>query len=442
MKEKCGLYGGIFPRIALEIRRGLMALQHRGQESAGLSIATDNTIVTVKNSGLVREALPISKIENIEGNLGIGHVRYSTFGGNNPINAQPIELNYMNSKISIAHNGNIENSQELRDEIEKKGHILLTNSDTEIFLHKLVEYFKSPPATWDPFEMAKIIFEVEGAYSLLFLFEDKIVAIRDPKGYRPLWVRKNDGRILFSSEDSAFPEGGERFEMEPGSVAIATKDSFEYKRVVEKRPCQCVFEYIYFARSDSNIFGKNVYEIRERMGRKCAIENPVNADAIIPVMDSGLPAAIGFSTQSGIPIEPLLVRNPWIGRTFIKPSGRFEAVEEKLSIVKEVIEGKKIVIVDDSLVRGTTISKIVEIIRKAKPLEIHFRIASPPVKYECFWGIDIPSRDQLFATKEIEEAIKTLGIDSLSYLSIEGMCEVLGGCDKFCLYCFTGRRVQ
>lgn len=440
MKEKCGLYGGISPDLSTEIRRGLMALQHRGQESAGISVSYGDGMTTFKNPGLVREALPIPRIKEIKGNLGIGHVRYSTAGGSDPINAQPIELDYMGSKVSIAHNGNIENSEELRDEIERSGRILLTGSDTEIFLHELVDRFKSTPSSWDPFEVARVVFEIDGAYSLLLLFEDRVVAIRDPRGYRPLWFRKEGNTVLFSSEDSAFPDGGERFEMEPGSIAVATETSFEYRRMVEKRPYQCVFEYIYFARSDSTLFGKNVHEVREEMGRKCAVENPIDADIVVPIMDSGLAAAIGFSHQSGIPIEPGLIRNPWIGRTFIEPFKRSEAVEEKLSIVKRLVKGKKVVLVDDSIVRGTTMKKIVEIIRRAEPLEIHFRVASPPVKHECFWGIDIPSKDQLVARHDIEDVKKRLGVDSIGYLSVGGMCDVLGGCSEFCLHCFTGRR--
>ncbi len=439
MKEKCGLYGGLFPDAAIEIRRGLFALQHRGQESAGISIS-NGRITTIKGTGLVREALPVSEVSKMKGDLGIGHVRYSTTGGTDPINAQPIELEYMDSKVSIAHNGNLENSYNSRKQLERKGKILLTDSDTEIFLHELVEYFKSPPNEWDPYKMAYTIFRIEGAYSLLFLFENMIVAIRDPHGYRPLWIRRKDNTTLFASEDSAFPEGGERFEMVPGSVAIATKEGFEYKKLVNKRPYQCVFEYIYFARPDSTIFGQNVHNIRGKMGMQCAIENPVDADIVIPVMDSGLSAAVGFSRQAKIPIEPALVRNPWVGRTFIEPSSRSRAVAEKLSLVKSSIKGKRVVLVDDSIVRGTTSRKIVELVKKAEPRKIHFRVASPPVTHECFWGIDIAFRDQLIAREGIERVKKYLSVDSLGYLSTEGMCKILGGCNTFCLHCFTGRR--
>jgi len=439
MREKCGLYGGISSNVAVEIRRGLFALQHRGQESAGLSIS-NGKITTIKGAGLVREVLKISEISNLKAELGIGHVRYSTAGGADAINAQPLELEYMNSKVSIAHNGNLENPYELRDQLERKGKILLAGSDTEIFLHELVEHFKSPPNEWDPYKMAQVIFKIEGAYSLLFLFEDKIVAFRDPHGYRPLWVRREGNTTLFSSEDSAFPDGGDRFEMEPGSVAIATKDNFDYKKLVNKRPYQCIFEYIYFARPDSTIFGQNVHNVREKMGMRCAIENPVDADIVIPIMDSGLSAAVGFSRQSRIPIEPALVRNPWVGRTFIEPSRRSEAVAEKLSLVKSSIKGKRVVLVDDSIVRGTTSKKIVELVKKAEPREIHFRVASPPVTNECFWGIDIASKNQLVARRGAKHVKKLLEVDSLGYLSVEGMCKILGGCSTFCLHCFTGRR--
>ena len=439
VKEKCGLYGGIFPNISIEIRRGLFGLQHRGQESAGMSITNDK-FRTLKGMGLVREALPTSKVERMKGHMGIGHVRYSTAGESEITNAQPIELTYMNSKVSIAHNGNLENSLKMMKKLESEGHIFLTNSDTEIFLHKLVKHFKSPPIEWDPYEMANEIFKIQGAYSLLFLFENKVVAMRDPYGYRPLWIRKEGSTTLFSSEDSAFPSRGDRFEMEPGSVAIATENGFEYKRLVKKRPRQCIFEYIYFARPDSILFGRNVHDIREKMGMRCAFENPAEADVVIPIMDSGFLAAIGFSKQSGIPLEPALVRNPWVGRTFIEPQKRAQAVSAKLSVIKEAVEGKRVVLIDDSIVRGTTSRKIVELVKAAKPAEVHFRVASPPVKNECFWGIDIASKDQLIGRYGIEYVKERLGVDSLGYLSVEGMCEVLGGCDSFCLHCFTGRR--
>ncbi len=440
MKEKCGLYGGIFPHISTEIRRGLFALQHRGQESAGVSIVNNGKLETLKGMGLVREALPVARIEKMDGFIGIGHVRYSTAGESRIVNAQPIELTYMDSKVSIAHNGNLENSKDIIKSLEDEGHIFLTNSDTEIFFHKLVKHFKSPPIKWDPYEMAEEIFKITGAYSLLFLFKDKVVAIRDPYGYRPLWIRREGNTTLFSSEDSAFPDGGKRFEMEPGSIAIARENDFQYKRLIKKRPRQCVFEYIYFARPDSTLFGRSVHNIRERMGMRCALENPVRADIVVPVMDSGFLAAIGFSRQSGIPLEPALVRNPWVGRTFIEPQKRLQAVADKLSIIKEAIKGKRIVLVDDSIVRGTTSKKVVELVKEAEPAEIHFRVASPPVKNECFWGIDIASKDQLIGLRGVEYVKKYLDVNSLGYLSVRGMCEALGGCDSFCLHCFTGRR--
>lgn len=440
MRENCGLYGGVYPRIASEIYRGLLALQHRGQESAGISLVHNRCLSTLKSPGLVREALPLSKIQVLKGDLGIGHVRYSTAGGTDPINAQPIEVEYMKVKVALAHNGNLENYQKLRREIEQRGKVFLTSSDSEIFLQRLVEHFRSPPSAWDPLEMARVVFQIQGAYSLLFLFEDKVVAIRDPKGYRPLWVRRQGNTVLFSSEDAAFPEGGERLEMEPGSLAVATEDRFFYQRLVLRQPQQCVFEYIYFARPDSCIFGHNVYEIREKLGERCAEEHPVNADIVVPVMDSGLSAAIGFSRRSGIPLEPGLMRNPWIGRTFIEPFKRAEAVKEKLSTIADLIKKKRVVLVDDSIVRGTTLKKLIEIVRLAGPKEIHFRVASPPITHECFWGIDIPSRRQLIARNGVEEVKRKVGVDSLGYLSLEGMQQVLGNYDQFCFFCFTGKR--
>ncbi len=438
MKEKCGVYGGVHKGIALELRRGLFSLQHRGQESCGISVVEDGTLRTVKGMGLVRDVLKDEKLSSIESEMGIGHVRYSTAGRSEITNAQPLEVTYKGSKVAVAHNGNLEAQNEFLEKLENKGQIIVTDTDTEFLLHKLVRHFKSPPREWDPVQMAKVLFEVKGAFSLLFLFEDKIVAIRDSHGYRPLWIRKDKNSILFSSEDSAFPLGGERFEMEPGSVAVAKRDGLFYRKLVDARVNQCVFEYIYFARPDSNIFGKSVYRIREKFGEKCAEENPVNADLVIPVMDSGLLAAVGFSRVSGIPLEPALVRNPWVGRTFIEPTARSNAVRMKLSVVSRILEGKKVVLVDDSIVRGTTAKRIVELVRSANPSEVHFRVASPPVLSECFWGIDIPDKSSLIAHHGVEKAREHLNVDSLKYLSLSGMCEVLGGCENFCFKCFKG----
>ena len=438
MREKCGIYGGIFPNIAPELKRGLFSLQHRGQESCGVSVEENGILKTVKGMGLVRDVLTDKRISSLKSDMGIGHVRYSTAGTSETINAQPLELTYKGSKVALAHNGNLEDQKEILRDIEDAGQIFLTNTDTEVFFHKLVQHFKTPPIEWEPIQMAKALFELKGAFSLLFLFEDKVVAIRDPLGYRPLWIRKDGNSVLFSSEDSAFPEGGEVMEMEPGSVAVAKKNGFFYQRLKKRKARQCVFEYIYFSRPDSNTFGKSVYEVRQKLGEKCADENPVKADVVIPVMDSGLLAAIGFSRRSGIPLEPALIRNPWVGRTFIEPVARSNAVKMKLSVVSKVLKGKRVVLVDDSIVRGTTAKRIVNLIRDAEPSEIHFRVASPPVLSECFWGIDIANKDRLIARKGIEETKKHLNVDSLSYLSLEGMCEVLGGCENFCFKCFKG----
>jgi len=439
MKEKCGLYGGIFSNIALELKRGLFSLQHRGQESCGISVLEDGKIKTIKGMGLVRNVLTDERITPLKTDMGIGHVRYSTAGTSEITNAQPLELTYKASKVAIAHNGNLQDQEEMLKNIEDSGQIFITNSDTEIFLHELVQHFKTPPIDWEPTEMANVLFKLKGAFSLLFLFEDKVVAIRDPLGYRPLWIRKDENSILFSSEDSAFPAGGEVTEMEAGSVAVATKDGLFYKRLEKRKKIdQCVFEYIYFSRPDSNTFKRSVYEVRQKLGEKCAEENPIEADVVIPVMDSVLLAAVGFSRKTKIPLEPALIRNPWVGRTFIEPSARSNAVKMKLSVVSKVLKGKKVVLVDDSIVRGTTSKRIVELVKSAEPSEIHFRVASPPVLSECFWGIDIAHKNSLIARRGMEEVKRYLGVNSLAYLSLKGMCEVLGGCDDFCVKCFKG----
>ena len=426
--------------ISFEIYRGLFALQHRGQEAAGISVSNRGKIITHKGLGLVRDVFNEDVLNRLGGDLGIGHVRYSTAGESSTVmNAQPLMLEYLGQRVAIAHNGNIEGFSRLREEFERDGTIMLTNSDTELIFHYLVRRFKRPPGEWRPKEIAEFLFStLKGAYSLLFLFKDKVVAIRDPRGYRPLWMYEGDGIRLFSSEDSAFPKGGKKIEMENGSYAVITPESLHYEKIADDVKRQCVFEYVYFARPDSRIFGRSVHLVREKFGQRCAIENPIDADIIVPVMDSGLSAALGFSKHTGIPLEMGLMRNRWVGRTFIKPQNRDESVANKLSAVSDVVKDKRIVLVDDSIVRGTTSKKIVSMLREAGAKEIHFRIASPPVKYECFWGVDIPIREELVASSR--DIVEYTGADSVRYLSLEGMLDVLGESESFCTHCFDGRR--
>jgi len=426
--------------ISFEIYRGLFALQHRGQEAAGISVSNRGKIITHKGLGLVREVFDEESLDKLGGDLGIGHVRYSTAGESSTVmNAQPLMLEYLGQRVAIAHNGNIEDFTLLRERLERDGTIMLTNSDTELIFHYLVRRFKKPPGEWEPKEIAEYLFStLKGAYSLLFLFADKVVAIRDPKGYRPLWIYEGKGMRLFSSEDSAFPEDGKRTEMGSGSCTVITPESLRYEKIADDVKRQCIFEYVYFARPDSKIFGRSVHLMRERFGERCAMENPVNADIVVPVMDSGLSAALGFSKYTGIPLEAGLMRNRWVGRTFIKPQNRDESVANKISAVSDVVKEKKIVLVDDSIVRGTTSRKIVSMLRKAGAKEIHFRIASPPVRYECFWGVDIPIRGELVASSR--DIVEYTGADTVRYLSLEGMLEVLGESESFCTHCFDGKR--
>lgn len=442
LRENCGIYGGFVEddNISFEIYRGLFALQHRGQEAAGISVCKDGKIITHKGLGLVREVFGKEDLQNFKGKLGIGHVRYSTAGESATVmNAQPLMLEYLGQRVAIAHNGNIEDFTILRERLERDGTIMLTNSDTELIFHYLVREFKCPPGEWDPGKIAEFLFStLKGAYSLLFLFTNKVVAIRDPKGYRPLWIYERNGMRLFSSEDSAFPEGGKRTEMENGSYAVITPENLRCEKITDDIKRQCIFEYVYFARPDSKIFGRSVHLVREKFGERCARENPVNADIVVPVMDSGLSAALGFSRYTRIPLEFGLIRNRWVGRTFIQPMDRDKGVANKLSAISDVVKDKRIVLVDDSIVRGTTSKRIVLLLRKAGAKEIHFRIASPPIKHECFWGVDIPIRGELIASSR--DIAEYTGADSVRYLSLEGMLDVLGESESFCTHCFDGKR--
>jgi len=443
--EECGIFGGIAHKcnIAPFLRTGLFALQHRGQESAGICCG-DADLAVIKNNGLVMEVLNDKVIQNVTGKTGIGHVRYSTQGASDNLHAQPYMVRHLNEKVAIAHNGNVQAAIKIRADLEKKGEVFLTSSDTEMILKKVIRDIRKPSSKWTFQEVAKILKDnfTGGAWSILFAFPGKIMAFRDPLGFRPLMLCDAEEGYFVSSEDSAFQllDVKKTIEIEPGEGVEITAEGYKIIRFAKQESHKkCVFEHIYFARPDSNIFGRNVYMSRVEIGKKCAVENPVDADIVVPVMDSGFAAAIGYSQESGIPLHMGLLRNHWVGRTFIKPQqeARRSSVREKLCPITEVVAGKKIVLVDDSLVRGTTSREIVKILKNAGAKEVHLRIASPMLVNVCYWGVDIPTKEELIANSytTIEELNNFIESDSLAYISFDGLKQIFGS-SGWCYRCF------
>jgi len=446
LHEECGVFG-IFghPEAANLTYLGLYALQHRGQESCGIVSSDGNRLKAHLGMGLVADVFKSDEIfERLPGRSAIGHVRYSTAGGNDFKNCQPIMVDYSRGSIAIAHNGNLVNAQELRNRLEQSGSIFSTTADTETIIH-LIARAQSDSLVE---RVCEALHQVKGAYSLVFLTETRLVAVRDPSGFRPLSLGKLDGAFVVSSESCAFDliEAEYIREIEPGEIIVVDKTGMKsYFPFKETRNTPCIFEYIYFARPDSRIFDRMVYPVRKEFGHQLAREFPVDADLVMAVPDSGVPAAMGYAEESGIPFELGLIRNHYVGRTFIEPqqSIRHFGVKLKLNPVREVIAGKRVVVVDDSIVRGTTSRKIVKMIRNAGAKEVHVRISSPPTSYPCFYGIDTPSRKELIsASHTIEEITRYITADSLGYLSREGMHAVVqkfgAGKVSFCDACFSG----
>jgi amidophosphoribosyltransferase len=446
LHEECGVFG-IFghPEAANLTYLGLYALQHRGQESCGI-VASDGTRLNSHlGMGLVSDVFKRNEIfDTLPGSSSIGHVRYSTAGGNDIKNCQPIMVDYSRGSIAVAHNGNLVNAQELRNKLENSGSIFSTTADTETIIHLIARAQSDSLVD----RLCEALHHVKGAYSLAFLTETRLIAIRDPNGFRPLALGQLDGAYVVASESCAFDliEAEYIRELEPGEMIVVDKDGmksfFPFK---ETNNTPCIFEYVYFARPDSRIYNRNVYMVRKEFGRQLAREYPVDADLVIAVPDSGVPAAMGYAEEAGLPIELGLIRNHYVGRTFIEPqqSIRHFGVKLKLNPVREIIEGKKVVVIDDSIVRGTTSRKIVKMIRNAGAKEIHVRISCPPTSFPCFYGIDTPSRKELIsASHTIEEISRYITSDSLGYLSRDGM---LGSVQKFgegtcsfCDACFSG----
>ncbi len=442
LHEECGVVGVYgHPEAANLVYLGLYALQHRGQESAGI-VASDHSKMHIElGMGLVADVFNTERILKLPGPLAIGHNRYSTAGKSELVNAQPCMINYSAGSLALAHNGNLVNAQTIRKELGTKGAIFQSTNDSEVIVHLMA---KSKAETFVD-RAAEALRQVSGAYSLVLMTEKELLAARDPQGFRPLCLGKLDGAYIIASETCVMDLIEAEFirEVEPGELILINDQGihsfFPFKKV---EPKHCVFEHIYFARPDSYIFGEHVYLARKNMGRAMAQESPVDVDLIVPVPDSGVVSAMGFSEESGIPFEMGLIRNHYVGRTFIEPQSQIRhfGVKLKLNAVKTVIEGKRIAIIDDSIVRGTTSRKIVKMLRDAGAKEVHIRISAPPILHPCFYGIDTPTKEELIAHKySLEETRQYLAADSLAYLSIEKMLNVLeNGKKKFCSACFDG----
>jgi amidophosphoribosyltransferase len=442
----CGIFGIFNHSEASNIAYlGLHSLQHRGQESAGIVSSDGYSVYSHKEMGLVSDIFDEPTLEKLGGNAAIGHVRYSTAGSSDIKNAQPFIVEYAKGPLAVAHNGNLTNAKIIRDELQNYGSIFQSNMDTEVIVHLIALSHENSTLE----RLISALRRVEGSYSLLLLTEKEMIAVRDPYGFRPLVLGKLKDAFVVASETCAFDlvEASYLREIEPGEILHITKDGARSFKPFKKAPHNfCIFEYIYFARPDSDVFGRTVYGVRKAFGRELARENPIDADLVIPIPDSGISAAIGYSQAAGIPFEMGLIRNHYVGRTFIEPkdSIRHFGVKLKLNADHETVRGKKIVMVDDSIVRATTGRKIIKMLRQQGAKEIHFRVTSPPYRFPCFYGIDTPSRRELIASShEVEEINTYMTSDTLSYLSIDGLKRAIGnGADSFsynfCDACFSG----
>jgi amidophosphoribosyltransferase len=460
----CGVFGIFGHREAANLAYlGLHALQHRGQESAGIATSDGRQLSLHRGMGHVIDVFPTSQLQRLGGDNAIGHVRYSTAGGSMLKNAQPIAVEYSRGSIAIGHNGNLTNADELREMLETRGSIFQSTSDTEVIVHLMAMSSQKSPED----RLADALSHVKGAYSLLCLTPTSMIAVRDPMGFRPLCLGRmpGEGAYAVSSEPSSFDliDGEYVRDIEPGEMVVIDRQGLRSWRPFADSPrSSCIFEYVYFARPDSTIDGVSVYEARKTLGRFLAQQQPVEADVVIPVPDSGVPATIGYSEASGIPFELGLMRSHYVGRTFIEPqqSIRHFGVRLKLNPIGNVLRGKRVVVVDDSIVRGTTSRKIVKMLRAAGATEVHMRISSPPTKWPCYYGIDTPTRAELIAaTHSVEETNQYLTSDSLAYLPLEAMHRAVvqargatverkphslpvvngsGSLDSFCTACWSG----
>ncbi len=438
--DECGVFGiREHPEAGKLIYLGLHALQHRGQESAGIATSDGERLYREIGMGQVAAVFDSQRIERLRGTSGVGHVRYSTAGTSDLKNAQPMSVRSHKGEIAVVHNGNLINAEKLRLDLEAGGSIFTTTSDTEVILHLIARSRQKRIED----AIVDALSEVRGAYSLIFLTADRLIAVRDPMGFRPMSIGILDGSHVLTSETTALDLVGAHFvrDVDPGEVVVVENGGIRsYKPFPAADPHACIFEYVYFARPDSLLWGRNVSRVRKRLGRELAREAPVEADIVIPIPDSGVYAAMGYASESGIPYDHGLVRSHYIGRTFIEPSQsiRHFGVKLKLNPVREVLEGKRVVLVDDSIVRGTTSRKLISMVRESGAKEVHMRISCPPTVGPCYYGVDTPVRSELIAsTHTVDEIREHLRADSLSYLSLEGMLRAVGEENGFCTACYT-----
>ena len=450
LREECGVFGVFSPQtsdVASTAYYGLFALQHRGQESCGIVVNDDGIFQSYKDTGLVNDVFTPQILEKLgEGNMAVGHVRYGTTGGNDRSNAQPIVVNHIKGRMALAHNGNIVNCEQLRRELELEGSIFSTTSDTEVISYIITKERLKAPSIEQAVNQA--MRRVKGAYSLVIMSPSKLIAVRDAHGFRPLCYGKTeDGRYVVASESCALDAVSAKFirDIRPGEILVFDQDGARSitDHCGEADGSLCVFEYIYFARPDSVIDGCSVHNARMRAGAFLALEHPVQADVVIGVPDSGLDAAVGYAKQAGIPYEIGFIKNKYIGRTFIQPGqkSREDKVKIKLNPIADVVRGKRIVMIDDSIVRGTTSARIVKLLREEGAKEIHMRVSAPPFLNPCYYGTDIDSRENLIAASHsVEEIAKIIGVDSLGYLSVESVKQIAKGLHGagYCTACFNG----
>jgi amidophosphoribosyltransferase len=441
-KDECGVFG-IFghPEAAKMTYLGLYALQHRGQESCGIAASDGQHVRVSRAMGYVADAFNSEVLDKLPGSMAIGHVRYSTAGESKLANAQPLLIDCSHGQIAVGHNGNLVNAGELRDELVSGGSIFQSTSDTEVIVHLYAR--SKTPSPVDA--IVDSVSQVQGAFSLVMMTPDRVIAVRDPHGFRPLALGRLDDAVVVASETCAMDLIGATYvrDVEPGEVLVIGADGVRSIKPFASAPlAHCVFEHVYFSRPDSYVFGKSVNEVRMNLGRILAREQPVDADVVVPVPDSGVCAAMGYAEASGVPLRMGLIRNHYVGRTFIQPQAaiRHFGVKVKLNPVRSILDGKRVILVDDSLVRGTTSRKIVQMVRAAGAKEVHVRISCPPTISPCFYGVDTPRKSELIAaTHTMEEITKFLDVDSVAYLSHDGLMTAVGSeRGSYCSSCYTG----
>ena len=451
LREECGVFGAYDfdgGDVSATIYYGLLALQHRGQESCGIAVSDTNgpkgKVLSSKDMGLVNEAFTLEHLEKLKGDIGVGHVRYSTAGSSTRENAQPLVLNYVKGTLALAHNGNLINAPELRRELAYTGAIFQTTIDSEVIAYHIARERLNSKSVEEA--VGRAMGKIKGAYSLVIMSPRKLIGARDPYGFRPLCIGKRDNLYLLASESCALDTVGAEFvrDVRPGEIVTISPEKGIVSDMSHALPkeehARCVFEYIYFARPDSVMDDTSVYHSRIMAGRYLAMDSPVDADIVVGVPESGNCAAMGYSMQSGIPYGIAFMKNAYVGRTFIKPKqkNRESSVQVKLNPIREAVEGKRVIMIDDSIVRGTTSDRIVKMLREAGATEVHMRVSSPPFLWPCYFGTDVPARDQLIAyNRTVSEIGKLIGADSLDYLRLERLEEIVNGLG-ICKGCFTG----